>query len=143
MGTLVLLTFLGETRAVLAGSTLNIGKAECSGIRGESSHTRPIQMATLKTRAGGYTLQFRELIQGRVAETIWQLDKSLFIEKARTLGTGANAYDWNLVPYNRQEPVAINPTGKFKITMLVSSRSGCTFSGTLQFLGNAKATLFP
>jgi hypothetical protein len=118
-----------------------VGTIQCSGIRGDNATTRSIQQATLEPMGLGYKLRFTEMRQGKPVGTVWKLNKALIIESAST-GT-APAGDWNLVPYNREPPVAIAPTGKFEISMMVTSRSACTFAGTLQFLGNAKAQLFP
>jgi hypothetical protein len=118
-----------------------IGTTKCSGIRGDNAITRSMQKATLEPIASGYALRFTELVQGKPVETIWKLDKGLVINSARTVS--APEGEWNLVPYNREPPVTIAPTGKFSISMMVTSRSACTFSGTLQFLGDAKAQLFP
>ena len=120
----------------------SVGTSTCEHVyRGQGRNTRPIQKATLESRSGGYTLRFTEIIQGKPIKTVWELDNGLVIEAARTgeLLEGR----WNLVPYNRQPPVTIRSTGAFSINMMVSSRSICTFTGTLQFLGNAQAQLFP
>ncbi len=118
-----------------------VGSAECSGIRGDRANTRSIQKATLEPLQGGYKLRFTEMKQGKPIETVWELDPKLIIESAKT-GT-APAGRWNLTAYNRQPPVTIEPDGKFKISMMVTSRSVCTFAGRLQFLDNAQAQLFP
>jgi hypothetical protein len=123
----------------VATSAGPVGSAECSGIRGDNANTRPIQEATLEALGRGYTLRFMEIKQGQQIETVWQLDRGLIIEEAKTGKDGR----WNLVPYNRQPPVTIEPTGKFSISMMVSSRSACKFAGTLQFKGNTQAQLFP
>ncbi len=119
-----------------------VGTTTCEHVyRGQGKNTRPIQNATLEPKAGGYTLRFTEIIQGKPIETVWELDNGLIIDTARTgeLPEGR----WNLVPYNRYSPVIIQPTGAFSINMMVSSRSICTFTGTLQFTGNTRAQLFP
>jgi hypothetical protein len=117
------------------------GTIQCSGIRGDNAITRPIQAATLESVRDGYTLRFTELRQGQSIETVWQMDQTLIIESAKT-GTAPEGR-WNLRSYNRQPPVTIKPTGEFSINMMVSSRSACTFAGTLQFLGDTQSQLFP
>jgi hypothetical protein len=118
-----------------------VGSAECSGIRGDRINTRPIQKATLEPLQSGYKLRFTEIRQGKPIETVWELDPKLIIESAKT--GKAPEGQWNLTSYNRQSPVTIAPNGKFGISMMVTSRSACTFSGKLQFLDNAQTQLFP
>lgn len=127
-------TYLAQTEAPI----VSVGTTQCSEITGDNTNSRPIQTATLESRNRGYTLKFTEIFQGQPQEVVWQLDENLFIEEART----AEA-PWNLTSYNRSDPVEIQPTGEFSINMMVSSRSICTFSGTLEFLGNAQTRLFP
>jgi hypothetical protein len=122
-------------------SIKQVGSAECTGIRGDNASTRSIQKAILEPLRRGYKLRFTEINQGKLIETVWELDQRLIIESAKT-GTAPEG-QWNLTSYNRQPPVSISPTGKFSISMMVSSRSVCTFAGTLQFLSNAQSNLFP
>ncbi|ACK73989.1 hypothetical protein PCC7424_5411 (plasmid) [Gloeothece citriformis PCC 7424] len=116
----------------------NVGTATCASIINEGLNTRPIQKATLEARGNGYRLKFTELMRGKPSETVWELDSQLIIYEAESDGMS-----WNLTSYNREPPVTITPTGNFEIEMMVSSRSWCIFTGTLQFIGNAKAQLFP
>ncbi len=119
-----------------------VGSTVCSGTRGDQVNTRPIQKASIQPLRSGYQLRFTEIWQGKPSEIIWQLDSKLIIESART-GTAPEGILWNLTSYNRRSPVAIEPNGNFKISMMVTSRSSCTFSGKLQFLGDAQNQLFP
>jgi hypothetical protein len=118
----------------------SVGTAECSGIYGGSPNSNPIQQATLESRTGGYTLKFTRVFQGQPEEIIWELGEDLIIETART-GERPEGR-WNLTAYNRSDPVSIQSSGEFGINMMVSSRSVCTFSGTLEFLGDTQAQLF-
>lgn len=115
-----------------------IGTTTCESIIGEGRNTRPIQKATLETKGNGYRLKFTEIMGGKPSEVVWKLDSGLIIDEAKSDGGS-----WNLTSYDRQPPVTIKPTGEFQIEMMVSSRSICTFTGTLQFIGNAKNQLFP
>jgi len=120
-------------------ATTQVGTAECSGIQGDNANTRPIEKATLEPRAGGYNLRFTEIKQGTPVESLFELNNQLEVQSARTLGSQG---EWNSVVF-RGTPVKIQPTGAFSINMMVSTRSACTFSGTLQFAGNAQARIFP
>lgn len=130
-----------QVRAATATVT-PVGTAECSGIRvGSPASTRPIQKATLEPREGGYTLKFTEIYQdGQQRESQLELNNQLQVQSARTLG--AQGGEWKSVVF-RGTPVKIQPTGAFSVSMMVTTRSTCTFSGTLQFAGNAQAQLFP
>ena len=103
----------------------------------EERNTRPMTKATLETKGDGYILKFTEILENRQSETVWDLDSKLLIDEAESDGGS-----WNLTSYDRRSPVSIKPTGQFEIKMMVSSRSFCTFSGTLQFIGKSKAQLF-
>ena len=137
----VLVALLGVASVASPAIADQVGSTECSGIRGDNINTRPIQKATLEPLQGGYKLRFTEMKQGKPIETVWELDSKLIIESAKT-GTAPEGR-WNLTSYNRQPPVTIEPGGNFKISMMVTSRSVCTFAGKLQFLGDAQAQLFP
>lgn len=137
----ILVTLVGFASFASPAIADQVGSTECSGIRGNNINTRPIQKATIEPLQNGYKLRFTEIKQGKPIETVWKLDSKLIIESAKT--GMAPAGRWNLTSYNRQPPVTIEPDGNFKIGMMVTSRSVCTFSGKLQFLGDAQAQLFP
>jgi len=125
------------TTAQGESSTQTVGNLECgSGGRSNfSTRTNTMQRATLESRGEGYTLKFLE--SNRSEESVLELYSSLVVERART-----GESPWNLVAYDRA-PISIQPNGEFRISMMVSSRSSCTFSGTLQFIENVRSQLFP
>jgi hypothetical protein len=74
-------------------------------------------------------------------ESLLELNNQLVVQSARTLGQQGGEW-WSQIASYRT-PVKVQPTGAFSINMMVSSRSVCDFSGTLQFVGNTQAQLFP
>lgn len=115
------------------GSTQAVGNYKCQKIQGGSSALgNPIQRATLEPRTGGYTLRFTEMVQGQPIENVWDLDNRLLIENVR--------FD---NPDDNTTPVKIQPSGEFSKTFMASSQDKCTWTGTLQFVDNAQAQLFP
>lgn len=114
------------------GSTQAVGNYQCQKIQGGSSAIgNPIQKATLEPRSGGYTLKFTEMVQGQPIENVWELDNRLLIGNVRFYN-----------PDDNTTPVKIQPTGEFSKTFMASSEDKCTWTGTLQFVGNAQAQLF-
>lgn len=98
-----------------------------------NSNGRPIKRATLESTSQGFNLRILE----SGSEDLLELDNNLVIQSASTDGT-----IWNLSAYTyTKDPFTINSDGSFEITMMVSSRSICSYSGKLEFLGDAKQKL--
>ncbi|PSB03732.1 peptidoglycan-binding domain-containing protein [Merismopedia glauca] len=112
-----------------------VGKVECGSIENFPTSVRKISLATIKPTSQGFVMRITE----KNGTDIFQLNRKLIIESARTEGRGS----WNLVPYHYDPyPVKIKPNGSFDIAMMVSTRSSCSFQGNLTFLGGAKERIF-
>jgi hypothetical protein len=119
-----------------------VGTAECgTGGRGGTNTIGFIQEATLEPRLRGYDLRMVILSNGQPEEYFLELDNNRVVESARTIRE-PQAVTWSLAAYNG-DPVEIQSTGEFNIGMMVSTRSYCRFSGTLEFVGNTRSQLFP
>jgi CHAT domain-containing protein len=110
--------------------TQAVGQASCGSIRRDQLNNvaSPIKRATLESTERGFNLRLVE----SEAEILLELDNNLVVQAAST-----NGIPWSLVSYDKQ-PFTINPDGSFEMTMMQSTRTGCSFTGKLEFLGNAK-----
>ncbi|MBW4624980.1 MAG: CHAT domain-containing protein [Brasilonema octagenarum HA4186-MV1] len=111
-----------------------VGQTVCSSAFDSNqlnSNGRPIKRATLESTLQGFNLRIVE--SGN--EDLLKLDNNLVVQSASTDGS-----PWNLSAYTK-DPFTINSDGSFEITMMVSSRSICSYSGKLEFLGDAKQKL--
>ncbi len=114
----------------------NSGYSTCSSLYNQKPNTTPLKDIHLEASSANYLLRFTQTIEGQNRQTIWKLNNNLVIMEAETDGM-----PWNLVAYDRT-PVSIDKTGKFNISMQVSTRSYCSFSGRLKFMGKTRTLLF-
>lgn len=67
------------------------------------------------------------------------LDQNLVVQEASSL-VGQTLSGWNLVAYDGT-PLQVSPDGTFSLTMMVSTRSTCSFEGTAISLDGVEALL--
>jgi hypothetical protein len=130
---------LSDLCVTIPARSLDVGMAKCNQPLDRSGiyNTRPLLKATLASSLEGYDLKFAD----RFGEHLLKLKRNLIVDSARTLGSDGG--EWQLISYKAQpSPVKIQPNGRFRIEMWVSTRSMCLFDGNLQFLGDTKAKLF-
>ncbi len=133
---LTLLSFAFRQLPAESQQLENIGYSNCSSLYKGESNTFQLKDIYLESSSTNYLLKYTQTIEGQNRQTIWKLNNNLVIMEAATDGM-----PWNLIGYDRT-PVSIDKTGKFNISMQVSTRSFCSFSGRLKFMGKTKTLLF-
>jgi hypothetical protein len=111
-----------------------VGRVECGSTDG-STRSDTMWFAALSPSPGGLNL----LIVEETGPFVLTLDQNLVVQAASSL-VGQTLSGWNLVAYDGT-PLQVSPDGTFSLTMMVSTRSTCSFEGTAVFLEGAEELL--
>lgn len=110
------------------------GRVECQSTNGPG-RTDNLYFAALSPEAQGFNL----LIVENAGQHILTLNERMVVQKASTI-QGQTLTPWNLTAYDRT-PVQFSQNGGFRLAMMVSTRSSCTFQGPVTFLQGAESLL--
>ncbi|WP_013324651.1 hypothetical protein [Gloeothece verrucosa] len=134
---MVLIQILSLFSLSLPATAQKVGTVKCSVSNGKANK-RTMSAASLSATRTGFNLNFSD----EMGDYLLELNNKLIIQEAQTLGSDEPAM-WNLVGYySSPTPVSIDRDGYFSISMMVSTRSTCTFKGQLTFAPGAKEKLF-
>jgi hypothetical protein len=122
------------TTPVQANPSHSVGRVECQSTNGPD-RTDNLYFAALTPEAQGFNL----LIVENAGQHILTLNERLVVQKASTI-QGQSLTSWNLTAYDGT-PVQLSPNGGFRLAMMVSTRSSCTFQGPITFLQGAEGLL--
>ncbi len=101
----------------------SVGTVSCAAVDGSYNNSRSMLFALLEPTEQGADL----LIVDEMGQSVLSLDQDGVVTAASSIESQTLS-PWNLVAYD-QSPLSLDSEGNFKLQMMVSSRSGCTFEG--------------